>query len=140
MPTGRILRTRFNVTQAFSNSVNVQDASVYGTSQGFRCHASPGAALLVDLAAEYNATRHWVLVMEGVYRHQYNTHVAGYKIASPTQPILLNSGSSQVFGLAPAIEYNFNSRVGVILGMRLFPAGKNTTDSITPAIAVNIVH
>src|ERR1700722_7714011 len=140
VPTGRILRMRFNVTQAFSNSVNVQDASVYGTSQGFRGHASPGAALLVDLAAEYNATRHWVPVMEGIYRHQYNTHVAGYNNASPTQPILLNSGSSQVFGLAPAIEYNFNSSGGVILGMRLFPAGKNTTDSITPAIAVNIVH
>jgi hypothetical protein len=140
MPTGRILRTRFNVTQALSNSVHVQDASVYGTSQGFRGHANPGATLLVDLAAEYNATRHWVLVMEGVYRHQYSTHVAGYSIASPNLPILLNSGSSQVFGLAPAIEYNFNNRVGVILGMRLFPAGKNTTDSITPVMAVNIVH
>jgi hypothetical protein len=140
MPTGRTLRTRLNVTQALSSSVDVQDVSVYGTSQGFRGHARPGAAMLVDLAAEYNATRHWVVVMEGVYRHQYNTHVAGYRIASPNQPILLNSGSSQVFGLAPAIEYNFNSRVGVILGLRLFPAGKNTTDSITPAIAVNIVH
>jgi hypothetical protein len=78
--------------------------------------------------------------MEGVYRHQYNTHAAGYSIASPSQSILLNSGSSQAFGLAPAVEYNFNSRVGVILGLRLFPAGKNTTDTITPAIAVNIVH
>jgi hypothetical protein len=102
--------------------------------------ASPGAALLVDLAAEYNATRHWVLVMEGVYRHQYSTHVAGYSVASPNLPILLNSGSGQVFGLAPAIEYNFNSRVGLILGLRLFPAGKNATHSITPAMAVNIVH
>jgi hypothetical protein len=108
MPTGRILRTRFNVTQAFSNSVNVQDASVYDTAQGFRGHASPGAGLFVDLAAESNAARHWVLVMEGVYRHQYNTEVAGYNVASPTQPIVLNSGSSQVFGLAPAIEYNLN--------------------------------
>lgn len=140
MPTGRILRMRLNVTQAFSNSVNVQDASVYGTSQGFRGHASPGAAQSVDLAAEYNATRHWVLVMEGIYRHQYNPHVAGNNITSSNQPIVLNSGSSQVFGVAPAIEYNFNSRVGVILGMRLFPAGKNTIDSITPVIAVNIVH
>jgi len=32
MPNGHILRTRFNVTQAFSKSVNVQDVSVYGTS------------------------------------------------------------------------------------------------------------
>jgi hypothetical protein len=92
------------------------------------------------LAAEYNATRHWVLVMEGVYRDQRNTRVAGYNIANPSQTIMFDLGSSQAFALAPAIEYNFNSRVGVILGLRLFPAGKNTTDSVTPAIAVNIVH
>jgi hypothetical protein len=140
MPTGRILRTRFNVTQALSSSANIRDLSVYGTTEGFRGHADPGAAMLVDLAGEYNATRHWVLVMEGVYRHQYDTRVTGYNIASPTLPMALNSGSSQVFGLAPAIEYNFNSRVGVILGMRLFPAGKNAADTITPVTAVNIVH
>lgn len=140
MPNGRILRTRFNVSQAFSKSVNVQDVSVYGTTQGFRGHASPGAALLVDLAAEYSITRHWVLAGDVVYRHQYNTHVAGYDISNPAQPIFLNSGPSQYFGLAPAIEYNFNSKVGVIVGTRIFPAGKNTTDSFTPAIAVNIVH
>jgi hypothetical protein len=140
MPNGRILRARFNVTQAFSRGVNVEDVSVYGTSQGFRGHASPGAVLLVDLAAEYSLTRHWVLAGDAVYRHQYNTPAMGYNIADPTQLISLNSGSSQAFGLAPAIEFNFNSKVGVILGTRVFPAGKNTTDSITPAIAVNIVH
>lgn len=147
MPTGRILRARLNVSQAFSNSPSVRDVSVYGTTDGFRGRASPGPSLLVDLAAEYNATHHWVWVMEGVYRHQYNTRVTGSNIAILTPPsssfpvpIVLNSGSSQVFGVAPAIEYNFNSRVGLILGARLFPAGKNTTQSITPVIAVNMVH
>jgi hypothetical protein len=140
MPNGRILRARFNVTQAFSHSVSVHDVSVYGTSQGFRGHASPGPALFVDLAGEYNATRHWVLAGDVVYRHQYNTTVSGYNVSNATLPVLLNSGSSEVFGVAPAVEYNFNSRVGVIGGVRIFPAGKNTTDSFTPVIAVNIVH
>ena len=140
MPNGRILRTRFNVTQAFSHSVNVEDVSVYGTSQGFRGQASPGAALLVDLAGEYSVTRHWVLAGDAVYRHQYNTPVTGYNISNPTETIFLNSGSSQAFALAPAIEYNFTSKIGVILGTRFFPAGKNTFDTITPAIAINMVH
>jgi hypothetical protein len=140
MPTGRILRARLNLTQAVSNTAYIRDASVYGTSTGFRGHATPGAALSLDLAGEYNATRHWVIVMEAIYRHQYNTQVNGHTLASPTQPITLNSGSSQVFGLAPAIEYNFNNRVGVILGVRLFPAGKSTADSFTPVGAVNMVH
>jgi hypothetical protein len=140
MPTGRILRTRFNVTQAFSQEARLQDVSVYGTSQGFRGHADPGAALFVDLAGEYSITRSWVLAFDATYRHQYNTAVTGYNISSPAELMTLNSGSSQAFGLAPAIEYNFNSKVGVIAGMRVFPAGKNTSNSITPAIAINIVH
>jgi hypothetical protein len=140
MPNGRILRTRFNVTQAFSHSVNLQDVSVYGTAQGFRGNASPGAALFVDLAAEYSITRHWVLAGDAVYRHQYGTPVNGYNISDPNSPVAFNSGSSQYFGFAPAFEYNFNSKVGFIAGARIFPAGKNSTDSITPVIAVNIVH
>jgi len=140
MPNGHILRARFNVTQAFSHSASVQDVSIYGTTQGFRGHASPGAALFLDLAAEYSITRHWVLAGDAVYRHQYNTAVSGYNINDPATSIFLNSGSSQVFGFAPAFEYNFTSKVGFIAGARIFPAGKNTTDSITPVIAVNIVH
>jgi hypothetical protein len=140
MPNGRILRTRFNATQAFSHSASIQDVSVYGTTQGFRGHASPGAALFLDLAAEYSITRHWVLAGDAVYRHQYNTAVSGYNLSDPATSIFLNSGPSQVFGFAPAFEYNFTSKVGFIAGARIFPAGKNTTDSITPVIAVNIVH
>jgi hypothetical protein len=140
MPNGRILRTRFNVTQAFSHSASVQDVSIYGTTQGFRGHASPGAALFLDLAAEYSITRHWVLAGDAVYRHQYNTAVSGYNLSDPATSIFLNSGPSQVLGFAPAFEYNFTSKVGFIAGARIFPAGKNTTDSITPVIAVNIVH
>lgn len=140
MPNGRILRTRFNVTQAFSRQVSVENASVYGTSEGFHGHANPGAALFVDLAGEYSVTQRWALAADATYHHQYNTAVAGYNVSDPTTPISLNSRSSQAFALAPAIEYNLNSKVGVIVGMRVFPAGKNTTNSITPVIAVNIVH
>lgn len=81
-----------------------------------------------------------VLAFDATYRHQYNTAVTGYNISNPAELVSLNSDSSQAFGLAPAIEYNFNSKVGVIAGMRVFPAGKNTRNSITPAIAINIVH
>jgi len=140
MPNGRVLRARFNLSQAFSRAVNLEDVSVYGTAQGFRGHANPGSVFLIDVAAEYSLTRHWVLACDATYRHQYNTPVTGYNISNPAATVAFNSGSSQAFGFAPAFEYNFNSKVGVILGARLFPAGKNTTDSITPAIAINFVH
>jgi hypothetical protein len=140
MPNGRILRTRFNVTQAFSRHVDVKDASVYGTNYGFRGQADPGAALFVDAAWEYSVTRSWVLALDATYRHQYNTPVNGYYVSDPNQPVGLNSGSSQAFGLAPAIEYNWKRNLGVLLGARFIPAGKNTSVTVSPAIAINFVH
>jgi hypothetical protein len=140
MPNGRILRMRFNVAPAFSSGVNVQDVSVYGTGEGFRGDAKPGASLFIDAAWEYSMTQHWVLALDAIYRYQGNTPVRGYNISNPSAPFLLNSSSSQAFGLAPAVEYNLNSKLGFLLGTRLFPAGRNTAVSITPAIAINYVH
>ena len=65
--------------------------------------------------------------------------VKGYNTANPGVPILLNPGSSDVFGLAPAIEYNLTSKLGFLVGTRPFPWGRNTSYSITPAVAVNYV-
>jgi hypothetical protein len=145
LPNHRILRVRFNVAQAFSNSANVKDVSVYGTEAGFRGHAKPGSSTLLDASFEYSLTRSWVLASDITYRHARNTHVSGYNILDPTSvqnppSIRLDSGSSDAFGLAPAIEYNWSAKVGVIVGVRVFPAGRNTSATVTPAVAINIVH
>ena len=52
MPTGRILRTRLNVSYSTSNAVAVRDASVYGTPTEFRGRAHPGDSVVVDSAWE----------------------------------------------------------------------------------------
>ena len=51
-----------------------------------------------------------------------------------------SSGRSEAFGFAPAVEYNFNANVGVLLGVRVIPGGHNVTRSVSPAIAINYVH
>jgi hypothetical protein len=143
LPNGRIMRMRINLVPAFSNNVNVQDASVYGTTTGFRGHAKPGSSQFFDLAWEYSLTQRWVLALDATYRHQGNTFVSGYNAANPggsENLIQTNSGSSQAFGFAPAIEYNWKRNLGVLLGARLIPAGKNTTATISPAIAINFWH
>lgn len=140
LPNGRLLRMRFNVVPAFSRSVNIHDLSVYGTSAGFRGHAKPAPSVFLDAAWEYSLTKHWVLALDATYRHQGNTPATGYSLSDPTQPVRLNSGSSDAFGLAPAIEYNWSPTLGVLLGMRVIPVGRNTVSTITPAVALNIVH
>jgi hypothetical protein len=145
LPNHRILRARINLTQGFSNSANLQDVSVYGTSNGFRGTAKPGAFFSAIAAAEYSLTRNWVLALDLQFNHDANTRVSGYDSLDPNSvqnppSILFNSGARHSFAFAPAIEYNFTSSVGVLLGTRIIPSNPTTTSSITPAIAINIVH
>jgi hypothetical protein len=131
---GRILRMRVNASQSYSSSTNVNGVSVYGTGAGFHGSAKPGNSFTLDLAQEYSITRNWVFALDEVYHHSGNTQVVD------ANGSVTNSGDSTAFQLAPAMEYNWTSNVGVIVGLRLIPAGRNTSASVTPAIAINIVH
>jgi len=143
MPNGRILRVRLDLTYALSASVGLEDMSVYGTAAGFRGRAYPGDSFTADAAGEYSVTRNWVLALDVVYQHNDNTRVRGSVPsagAAGGSDVQADSGSGYSLGLAPAIEYNFNSRVGLLVGVRMFVAGRNATSSVTPAIALNMVY
>ncbi len=143
LPTGRLLRMRFDASQTISARATVQDASVYGTESGFRGLAKPGASSFLDLSSEYSVSRSWVLALDVTYRHGANTSVSGYDVLAASgapRAIELRSGASDAVGLAPAVEYSWSSRAGVLLGARIIAAGRNTAASITPAVGVNLVH
>jgi hypothetical protein len=145
LPNGRILRLRLDVSQALSSRANVEDVSVYGTTAGFRGHAQPGSSFFSDLAAEYSVSQRWVLALDVTYGHTANGRVAGHNVLGSRDgqnpsSILLNSGASDAFGAAPAIEYNWTPNLGALLGVRIIAAGHNTSASITPAVAINFVR
>jgi hypothetical protein len=145
LPRGRILRMRFNVSQAYSSDVNVEDAGVYGTEAGFRGHAKPGNNSLLDASWEYSLTRNWVLALDATYRHEGNTRVTGHNILDSTgarnpPKIRFDTGTSDAFGFAPAIEYSWKPNLGVLLGTRVIVAGHNTAATVTPAVAINYVR
>lgn len=133
---GRILRTRLDVSYEFSPRVAVQGVSVYGTGTGFVGHASPGDSLTIDSSWEYSMTRNWVVALDFVYEHDANTRLTG---SYPGSPLQQNSGPSWSVGYAPAIEYNWSPRYGVIVGARYIPTGRNFTASVTPVAAINMV-
>jgi len=76
---------------------------------------------------------------------QSTTLVSGFNVlgadsAGTVPGVHLSSGASAAFAFAPAIEYNWCSSMGVLLGVRLVPRGLNTAASVAPAIAINIVR
>jgi hypothetical protein len=137
LPTGRILRMRFNVAETLSSGVDVRDVSVYGTTEGFRGRAEPGKSLFVDVAWEYSMTRQWVLALDAIYEHGGNTAVFG---TQKGKSVRLDSGSSWVYGFAPAVEYNISPNVGVIFGARVVAPGHHASLTAAPVIAINFVH
>jgi hypothetical protein len=142
MPNGRILRVRLDLTYAFSSNVGLRDESVYGTPLGFRGRAWPGNGFTADAAAEYSLTSRWVLAFDVLYQSNANTRVSG--IVTPPQGgasevFASDSGAAYSIGFAPAIEYNWNSRIGALLGVRIIEIGRNASASLTPAIALNMV-
>ena len=145
LPNRRILRMRLNASESFSSNVSVQGVSVYGTDAEFHGNARPGGTSFVDASWEYSLTRSWVLALDATYRYQSSTRVIGS--GEPSAPgvqnvrtIRLNTGFSDAIGFAPAIEYSWTSKIGVLLGVRVIAAGRNTSATITPAIAINIVR
>ena len=137
MPNGRILRARLDFTYTISSPVNLQGASVYATADGFSGRAYPGDGVTADAAGEYSVTRNWVLAMDVIYQYNANTRVRG---GVPGSAVLQSdSGSSYSLGFAPGIEYNWSARAGVLLGVRINSLGRNTTTTVTPALAVNLV-
>ena len=141
-PNGRILRTRLNFSHTFADDTAVRDVSVYGTPEGFHGRARPGKSYSITSAWEYSATRNWVLALDVLYQRDDSTSVRGF-IGDPSSPrngFRQDSGSSRRFGIAPALEFNWNEHIGVIAGVRWFLDGRNTAASITPVAAINIVY
>ena len=143
MPNGRILRTRLNLGATRSGEAALRDRSVYGTPEGFVGRARPGDSWNVNAAWEYSWTRNWVLALDLAYQHSDRTRVDGVVVdgaqdPTPT-PLRFESRTSGAWFLAPAVEYNFSPSVGVLIGAR-FIRGRNTTDSVTPVVALNYVH
>jgi hypothetical protein len=142
MPNGRLLRVRLNLTRTFSGDADVTGASVYGTAPGFRGTARPGDAFYIGTSFEYSVTRRWVMALD-----LFRSYGAATRIDGSTDPVdalpvptHLQAGSSDAYGYAPAVEYSFNSSLGVLLGARVIVGGHNATRSVTPAIAINYVH
>ena len=129
---GRILRTRLNLSYGLSSQVGLRGVSVYGTAAGFSGHARPGDTFTADVSWEYSVTRNWVLALDVVYEHDASTTVSGNSLHA-------SSGASHSIGFAPALEYNFNARIGIIAGARFIPIGRNTSISVTPVAAINMV-
>ena len=138
LPNGRILRARLDLSYARSNHVALQGRSVYGTPAGFQGEAWPGDSAFGDLGLEYSLSRHWVLACDVWAERDATTRLEGIVRASGAPArYASNTGVGRVLYVAPAFEYNWSARLGLIFGARVTAAGRNQTATVTPVAALS---
>ncbi|MBA2652900.1 MAG: hypothetical protein H0U73_11615 [Tatlockia sp.] len=132
------IRSRLSLSNTIARPVFVEGLNTYGGNPFTEGTVRPGKSYAVDLASEYTLTQHWVLVMEGLYVHNNSTTFQG-------NPGVLADGTigsvggphSDVASLAPAVEYNFSSNLGIIGGVWFTVTGPRAEKFIATTIAVN---
>lgn len=139
---GRVLRTRTNLRWRLPHDdIRLHGESVYGTSRGFEGQVDLRAAWDATVGSEYALNRNWVLAMDAIYEHSSGFRVAGDMpdATGAMQPFHLDQGSGWRLSFAPAVEYHVSDSVGVIAGVFVSTAGRNTSAALTPQVAVNMV-
>ncbi|WP_019084606.1 hypothetical protein [Komagataeibacter europaeus] len=116
---------------------HIADVSSYGTSAGFRGLAHPGMYGESGFSLEYGVNQKWVIAMDMARDWANGSVVRGYNAQGKYQNILGQASGDWV--IAPAVEYNWSPRFGVIAGVTAMFAGHNTGQVISPQVAFNSV-
>jgi hypothetical protein len=132
------LRTRLSLVTARSSHVTVHGVNAFGGNPLTEGRIKLGSSYSVDLAIEYTLTQNWVPVFEVLYAHSPASNFEGNPGFTPGGTVSSIGGkSSNQASLAPALEYNFNSSLGVIGGVWFSITGPHPAKFVTGTVAVN---
>lgn len=134
------LRTRLSLVGVKYSNIIVHGPNVFGGGINTQGRVSLKNAYSADLAFEYTLTQNWVPVFEVLYVHSPESHFDGNPGFTPggTTAAGVGGGSNEQVSLAPALEYNFNSNVGIIGGVWFSVTGPHSSTFVTGALAINI--
>lgn len=140
LPNDRPLRWRGQLSASPAPArVALHDSSVYGTDPGFRGSIARGSLLGITLGAEYSFNPRWVAALDISASHENDQQLTGYAPgATGMQRVDERRPSSSSISLAPAIEYHFSPKVGLIAGVEFSVGGRNSGAFVSPQIALGM--
>jgi len=124
-----VFRYRLNASYGFYSSVMVQGFNSYGGGFGTDGTVDPGSVTTLTVAGEYTLTRHVALALDLSVQFANATRFSGTGgVGVNSEPATVGKGYNEVLTVAPAVEYNWNERIGVIAGPWLSLRGRNTAE------------
>lgn len=87
---------------------------------------------------EYSITLNWVAAIDLNYIHINKSTFRGkLGTIAPGVPAMVGFKASEQFSLAPALEYNWSEKIGVIAGVWFTVLGRNQFDFTSGVAAFN---
>ncbi len=125
------LSFRTGVRYTLPAPTHVKNLNLYGGGAGTNGKVYPEQMIQFDTAIEINLTQNWAFAMDVYSDWLSKTRFKGKTAVLNTTPW------SMQFSLAPALEYNWNSTIGIIFGSWFTIAGRNTPQFVSGIIAFN---
>lgn len=119
-----------------TGDVSVHDVSVYGTTHGFRGNATPGSSGEGGIGVSYGLTQSWVLACDLLHTSTHGSRVRG--VDASGMSVDTTADQSRRTAVAPAMEYSFSGRTGLIAGVEFSVAGRNSASYVAPQIALSM--
>ncbi len=127
------LNLRLNTAYVYLTRLHVHGLNIYGGDPTTDGTVYPGKIFRIFAAGEFTLTEHIALALDVMSIFGSRNRFVGHTIAP------LNLGSDIQLSLAPAIEYNFDKDIGVIVGSWFTVAGRNSSRFSSLIGAINIV-
>lgn len=136
----RNLRARANLYYRVPGAgVRVRGRSGYGTDGDYHGRVHLGEAWQAVVGAEYSFNPRWVLAADALYEREQGARLhSRVDSHGGTSRRDARGDSSWRLSLAPAVEYHWSNRVGVIAGVLVSVDGRNSAELLSPQLAVNM--
>ncbi len=133
------LHARINYQYFIPSRVHLEGFNTYGGGFGTRGTMRPGNFSISNIGLEFNMTKNWALALDlqNIYTNK-DSFSGKHGINLEGHRARVGRHSRDQFSLAPALEYNFNANIGIIAGVWLTAAGRNTGKFASGVIALNV--
>lgn len=132
---------RASFTAIFPNWVHVRGFHSYGGGYGTAGKVRIGTQYFNLIGIEYSFNRRWAFACDIQYLHTNKVSFSGtkgnYKDGSPA---INKLPSSEQLSFAPAMEYNWNANVGIIVGCWFTAIGRNSINFRSGVAAFNVYY
>jgi len=135
------LNARFTVQYNLPSAVQLRGFNTYGGGIGTRAKYFPSQSIFLDLGLEWTLAQRWALAIDLVATYFTKAHFSGFAgLNTDGTPATLQTVPRIQYSVAPALEYNWSANWGVIGGVWMSVAGRNSAQFISGVIAVNYYH